>query len=287
MVHFSLCLAILAAPYTEYSRGLSEKWSENCELNRRGRDMAIEAGLQKIDANDLMMDLVGTQLIPPHRVYVEYWEEQEFDLCAFLKRIRALPGLPFFDRYKISQLNILLWMTPLGDPELDEWLIGFVRDEMRKPIKTEEEAKHMRDLLVVLGHERSDESLDILFRVQSKEAWVKDPPIKIQIGGMSPESEELERFYIRASALTGIAYSGTDRALHAFATGEGIADDMGTSFESQFRTAAHARVGIYGISKAYRIGLNPEVEAELRAIYKKHGIEYIGKRQVRKPNLVF
>lgn len=287
MFHFSLCLAILAAPYTEYSRGLSEKWIENCELNRRVRDMAIEAGLQKIDANDLMMDLVGTQLIPPHRVYVEYWKEKGFDLGAFLKRIRGLEGLPFFEKRSVSQENILLWMIPLKDPELSAWVIEFVLDQMKQPVKTEKDASRMRELLIVLGHEGSDRALDILFRVQSKEAWAEDPPVQVELHKESPESHELEIDYLRAAAITGIAYSGTDRALHAFATGEGIADDIRAVHESYFDSAAHARVGIYSTLWAYRRGLEPGVEAELKAIYKKYGVEYRPEDWVTDPNLMF
>ena len=286
MFIYGLCLAVLAAPYPEQTREYFNQWIENDELNRHVRDMAIAMGLEKVDANDLVQDLVGT-LMPPYPPDVEYWKEKGFDLSAFLKRIRSLEGLPFFDKCKISQQNILLWMIPLKDPELSAWVIEFVLDQMKQPVKTEQDAARLRQLFIVLGHEGSDRALDILFRVQSKEAWVEDPPVQVELHKESPESHELEIYYLRAAAITGIAYSGTDRALHAFATGEGIADDMGASWESEFDSAAHARVGIYSTLWAYRRGLEPGVEAELKAIYKKYGVEYRPEDWVTDPNLMF
>ena len=286
MLLFSLCFLVLSAPYSEQSREFHNQCIENDELNRHVRDMAIAMGLEKVDANDLVQDLVGT-LMPPYPPDVEYWKEKGFDLSAFLKRIRSLEGLPFFDKCKISQQNILLWMIPLKDPELSAWVIEFVLDQMKQPVKTEQDARRMRELLIVLGHEGSDKALDILFRVQSKEAWVEDPPVQVELHKESPESHELEIYYLRAAAITGIAYSGTDRALHAFATGEGIADDMGASWESEFDSAAHARVGIYSTLWAYRRGLEPGVEAELEAIYKKYGVEYRLKGYVTDPKIMF
>ena len=286
MFIYGLCLAVLAAPYPEQTREYFNQWIENDELNRHVRDMAIAMGLEKVDANDLVQDLVGT-LMPPYPPDVEYWKEKGFDLSAFLKRIRSLEGLPFFDKCKISQQNILLWMIPLEDSELNEWVIEFVCDQMKQPVKTQQDAARLRQLFIVLGHEGSDRALDILFRVQSKEAWVEDPPVQVELHKESPESHELEIYYLRAAAITGIAYSGTDRALHAFATGEGIADDMGASWESEFDSAAHARVGIYDTLWAYRRGLEPGVEAELEAIYKKYGVEYRLKGYVTDPKIMF
>ena len=287
MLVFSLCFLVLAAPYPEQTREYFNQWIENDELNRCVRDMAIESGLERMDANDLMIDLLGTHRVPPLRTDVEYWKEKGFDLSAFLKRIRGLEGLPFFEKRSVSQENILLWMIPLKDPELSAWVIEFVLDQMKQPVKTEKDASRMRELLIVLGHEGSDKALDILFRVQSKEAWIEDPPVQVELHRESPESHEAEIDYLRGAALTGIAYSGTDRALHAFATGEGIADDIRAVHESYFDSAAHARVGIYDTLWAYRRGLEPGVEAELEAIYKKYGVEYRLKGYVTDPKIMF
>ena len=74
MFIYGLCLAVLAAPYSEQSREFHNQCIENDEVNRHVRDMAIAMGLEKVDANDLVQDLVGT-LMPPYLPDVEYWKE--------------------------------------------------------------------------------------------------------------------------------------------------------------------------------------------------------------------
>ncbi len=280
MMIYALCLAILAAPYTEYSRGLSAEWIEGCELNRHVRDMAIAAGLDRTDANILMIDLVGAKFGPPDRGKIDHWKKKGFDLYAFLRKIRELEGLPFSEKHKISQLNLLLWMSVSEDQELHEWFIQIIEARMKEPIKTEEDIGHMSTLLIALGYLRRDRALDILFWFQSQEAWANDPPIRIEIDGMTPECRQVEEICLRQSACSGIARSGTDRALHAFATGDGLAEDMGP-LDSYFRTAAHAHCGIYGIFTAYRKGLEPEVKAALMAVFEKYGMEYPGEERYR------
>ena len=143
-----------------------------------------------------------------------------------------------------------------------------------------EDLNRMSTLLEALGRLGSDRALDILFWLQSKEAWANDPPIRIEIEAMTPECKQVEEFFLRKSACLGIAYSGADRALHAFATGEGLADDLGPR-EGYFDSAAHARCGIYGILSAYRKGLEPEVKAALEAIFEHYGMEYPGEEKYR------
>ena len=282
MFLFALSIAALSLPCGAAPAAYSKEWMwiETDEMNRHVRDMAIAAGLEKNDANWLMEDLEGTEFGPPDRGRIDYWKEKGFDLYAFLRRIRGLEGLPFIEKNRISQLNVLLWMSVCEDPELREWFIQFTEDRMKEPIKTPENVKRMGTLLEALGHLRSDRALDILFWLQSKEAWANDPPIRIEIEAMTPECRQLEEYYLRQAACDGIAYSGADRALHAFATGEGLAEDIGPR-DAYFRLAAHARCGIYGILSAYRKGLEPEVKAALEAIFEHYGMEYRGEERYR------
>ncbi len=277
MLCFGLCLAIMAAPYPEVSRRYFEEWIAESEVNRAVRKAALEAGLSEVDANDLVSDLMCKfPSHPPSHKYLQYWEREEFDLWTFLKQIKDWEGLPFCGKHEVSQLSILLWICRCEDHELREWLIQFVQNQMKQPITNYEDAERVHNLLAVLGHEKSDDALNVLFRLQSKEAWDQNPPIQIQMADMSTESKEVEIYYVRAAALTGIAFSGTDRALHAFATGNGLADDL-SGFESNFHVAAHARFGIYELRRRYEIGLEPELEAKLKALYEKYGMKYEGR----------
>lgn len=139
MMIYILCLAALSAPREGAPADYSKPWIEGSELNRSVRDMAIAAGLDRTDANILMIDLVGAKFGPPDRGKIDQWKKKGFDLYAFLRKIRELEGLPFSEKHKISQLNLLLWMSVSEDQELHEWFIQFIEDRMKEPIKTQED----------------------------------------------------------------------------------------------------------------------------------------------------
>ena len=144
---------------------------------------------------------------------------------------------------------------------------------MKGPIETQDDVDRISGLLNALGYDGGDKALDILFRFQSKEAWLTDPLIPIGAVAGTPESREEIIRTLRYGALAGLALSGRDRALCAFGTGQGLAEDL-SAFESMFDTAAHARFGMYNIPWHYKKGLDPDVEEKLRAIYEKYGMEY-------------
>jgi hypothetical protein len=298
----SLLLTLLAAPYPESERHLLEESLEKYEMNRRVRDAAVEAGLEELDANDLMIDMKSTTSFPPTRCEVEYWKRKGFDLCGFLKGIRDfVDDLPFSKKrrlrthaelaegysqlYQVTQRNVLLWMSACKDPETSEWLIRSVETLMKQPMKTDEDLEHLQTWFVALGHNGSDKALDVLFWLQSAETWQSELPIQIQIKGLSPEFIEAEILDLRYAALKGIAFSGSDRALHAFATGEGIAEDMKCICAELFGMAAHAHFGIYCISSFYsQDAADPEVEGNLQAIYAKYGMDYSEKERYKEPD---
>ena len=278
------CLAILTALNPGEEPESIQERVEQDPICRKARDMAIMAGLKQEDANELAYELGASPVFPPPRERVEYWEDKEgFDLFPFLQSVLEVEGIPFkgprmgqpsFGPTMLSQSNILNWIVVCHDPESSEWLIEYVETQMKEPIRSINVAKKIYHLMKCLGYDGSDKAVDILFRLQSKEAWENAPPVEIQIEGLSPEATRLEMDEIRRVAVTGIAFSGTDRALHAFATGEGLADDMLGACESYFITAAHARLGIYSIISPYEPGLQPELKAALEAIYDEYGVKY-------------
>ena len=279
-----ICLTILAAPYSEEDQENVRQYVEKYELTRKVRDMAIEAGLGKKDANELTVDLGGSPAFPPLRKFVEYWKKKEgFDLFPFLEGVAEMEGLPFQRppsppaNAGLSLRTTLNWIAVCKEPQSSEWLLRYVQARMEEPIKTEQEARRIKDIVRTLGYDGKDTAVDFLFRLQSKKAWEHTPPVAIEIEGLSPEAIRLEAYHIRSAAVAGIAFSGSDRALRAFATGKGLADDVVGLPESYFDTAAHARFGMYALDWHYRKGLEPEVEAALRAIYEKYGMEYKGK----------
>lgn len=285
-----LCLAIFVAPYPEHEQDGIQEIVEEHALSRRVRDMAIQAGLPKKDANELTVDLGTSSLYPPFRESIAYWENKEgFDLFSFLKGVVQLAELPFEapSLYKtlqcrssqLSQRTTLNWIAVCDDPRSTEWFIKYLNDVMIEPIKTKDDADRIRALIRTLGYDGSDRALDFLFRLQSREAWENAPPVQILTDEESSDSKDNTVLSLRRAAVTGIALSGTDRALHAFGTGEGLADDMWPS--GMFSTAAHAHFGMYALGWHYRKGLEPEVKKELQAIYDEYGVEYLGEKRYK------
>lgn len=286
-----LHLVVLFAPYPDNELDRIQESIEKYELSCRVRDMAIAQGLDKRNANELTLDISGSSAFPPLRKSVEYWEKMEdFDLFPFLQSVVTIEGLPFEKQpfqqatqgpsFGLSRLTTLNWIAVCKDPRSSEWLIKYVEERLKESINTEYDAHCIRELIKTLGYDGSDKALDILFRLQSKEAWGENSPIHFRLANASPESKGLAVYYIREAALAGIAFSGTERAIHAFGTGQGLADDL-APFEGMFRTAVHAHFGMYALKWHYRKGLEPEVKEKLKAIYDEYGVEYLGEKRYK------
>ena len=286
-----LHLVVLFAPYPDNELDKIQDLIEKDELSRRVRDMAIAQGLDKRNANELTLDISGGSAFPPLRKSVEYWEKMEgFDLFPFLRSVVLIEEIPFdvgpFQRATrspslgLSRSTTLNWIAVCKDPRSSEWLIKYVEDFMKKPIFTEYDAHYIQALIKKLGYDGSEEALDVLFRLQSKEAWGENPPIHFRFADASPESKRLGVYDIREAALAGIALSGTERAIHALGTGQGLAEDL-APFEGMFRTAVHAHFGMYALTWHYQKGLEPEVKEKLKAIYDEYGVQYLGEKRYK------
>ncbi len=280
-MNLALVVLLFGAPYAksvpdDYYLEVIKQY----ESNQRVLHAALENDLELSDAYDLTIKLMGPSIYPPRREVVEYWEERDFDLLPFLISIAQMEELPFSSLPRsapeVSQLNVLKWIALCSNPDSTAWLLGYVGERMNKPIETHHDLTQLMDILTVLGLARKDNALDLLFGIQAKKEWRDDASIRIDES--APDSKESIVYNLRKAALLGIAVSGTDRALRAFATGEGLADDMGT-FDDEFSTAAHARFGIYDLSWHYQNGLAPEVEAELKALFDKYHMKYRAKEK--------
>ncbi|MGI6459247.1 MAG: hypothetical protein ACOX5J_03990 [Candidatus Hydrogenedentales bacterium] len=272
-----LCFLSLVVPYSEFDREKIQEVVAQDHLTSRVRDMAIQAGLREPDSSVLAFELSRSSVYPPRQDYVEYFEQTSFGLFPFLKTIVLIDELRFerrpYWRSGISRLTVLNWIALCKDVDSSKWLVGFVEDQMKGPIETQDDVDRISGLLYALGYDGGDKTLDILFWFQSKETWLTDPPIQIGAIADTPESREEIIRTLRYAALAGLALSGSDRALRTFATGQGLAEDL-SAFESMFDTAAHARLGMYNIPWHYKRGLDPGVEEKLRAIYEKYDMEY-------------
>lgn len=255
---------------------------ENSASCRVVRDEAVRFGLEKAEADELAID-IGSSGSPPAREIVERWE-REFNLFRFLTRIIALEAeLPFHHQrmrggpHGVDVLNVLNWMGRCRAPEKTRWVIDYVKKRMRDMCASDDKDRfiwNLCQLILVLGNEGSDEALDILFALLSEEAWAGgELPVPIAIEEIPSEERKSALLSFRKAAMMGIAYSGTDRALHAFATGEGLAG--GLHLDEGFHICAHRRFGIGYFLRFYAyVTPDPELIARIEAVYRQYGKEY-------------
>ena len=97
----------------------------------------------------------------------------------------------------------------------------------------------------------------------------------------SDQETELAIWRIKEIAFHALEFSGTDRALQAFATGEGINPRFrgGKLLASAFDTCARARVGIVGMPEWYGRPLPKDKLRELEEIYATYGKTYVPERE--------
>ena len=278
-----ILVVLLSAPYMKSSPENYMDVMREYESNQRVLRAALENGLELSDAYDLTIKLMGTSIDPPKRENVAYWEQKDFPFLGFLTQILETTDMPLsrppYTRHHVSQITVLNWIAVSQHPECTDWLIKYAEELLKKPIESDEDVERLKGTLKALGYNGSEQALDMLFHMQSKRAWENGDCVDLKsYEGSSRKSQQSIVFELRAAALTGIAFSGTERALKAFATGEGLADDMGR-FDGEFCIAAHARFGLYNLSWHYQNGLAPEVEAELKSVYDKYHMEYRAKEQ--------
>ena len=115
-------------------------------------------------------------------------------------------------------------MCVLGETR-DPHGIPIFRTIIDKPLKenmSDDEYCLFRGAILNLGHLADEANLDLLFKMITDDYWLARAPQACLKNGTSKGFRGL----MRLDALGGISYSGSERAIKAFTTNEGIPEDL-------------------------------------------------------------
>ena len=209
--------------------------------------------------------------------------EEKADAIPFLLALLHRPELPVVGiprRQNISQLTVAWWLVVSDDPRAFCPVLAAVQQHLKEPVdSTRASAEHSQWILVLSGW-KHDEVLDFLFKLQADGfldgpdgPHIDIPPVPG--GSNSEELRKNELNDLQRVALTVLGYSGSERALKAFATGEGLNPRHSKEFPYWFRDAARVHVGIRGYPEQKGQALSKEEKGAIKDLYKKYGQKYI------------
>ncbi len=198
---------------------------------------------------------------PAMRSQVRSWQRCGIKVVPFLIHLLEEMNLSRFSRSSLGlsrpvcQATLLQWLAAAEDTGGSEYVVSYAREQLKQPVRTRSDILFLREIFMALAIDRSEKALDILFNIQSQSFWKSEKAPRIEFG----DSEHLTKTKLEnrkaqnelmSFALTSLEYSGTRRAICAFATGDGIAE-MFTSdrvlMDDCFKRAVRAHVGLYGV----------------------------------------
>jgi len=109
--------------------------------------------------------------------------------------------------------HAMMWLGKTRDPRAVPALLSVVYTQLEESI-TEERESLLRTAITSLGFTARDEALDILFEMRTEAYWWK-------VGLPRPEPGENRPYlvdWLQMAACDALSYSGTERALQAFAS---------------------------------------------------------------------
>ena len=212
----------------------------------------------------------------------------DIDLVPFLLNLLDSEDLPRGTGYSPNQLTqsmVLGFLGQVDDVRARERLLSETIDYLEKPLTTRDDLEFLRCLLYPLLATGSEEGLDLAFALHSDDYWATPEAPEVEMAAFgdrsSDQETELAIWRIKEIAFHALEFSGTDRALQAFATGEGINPRFrgGKLLASAFDTCARARVGIVGMPEWYGRPLPKDKLRELEEIYATYGKTYVPERE--------
>ncbi|MCP4641068.1 MAG: hypothetical protein GY851_11570 [bacterium] len=227
-------------------------------------------------------------ILAQRRRYCEYWARQEHSIVPFLVHLlndSDLPPKPDED-HLVCQLDVLDWLALLGDEEGTAALLTYANKVVERPIRTWDERRYLRELIAILGNTRDDRALDILFGIQRETYWQPGsgptPDLPMSPGSPFDSGREMALSNLRYDAARAIAFSGTERAVAALGTGQGIHPSVGPSLDEFFEVAVRTHVGVVGAPEWRDRDLSKDEAVQVRRVYEQYGKEFSPRKPRRK-----
>lgn len=205
-VGFFIALAIAGVAYASGGTDTGEVAESKALTQSEREEILKRVSWRPPDASFLWNDQMAQQLLADYagRPFVPF-------LCEIVED----DTMPYWSRCTA--------MVVLGNSR-DARGIPAIRSVIDRPLKEDmsnDEWHLIHTAILCLGMTADDPALDLLFEMAKEDYWLARNP-RAAKRDSSPESF---RDHMRLMALNGIANSGSERAIHAFTTKEGVPDD--------------------------------------------------------------
>jgi len=278
-------------PSVDYwrERGLPEGRLAEMQALCQWWQRAVDFGIP-IEYAKRLKSTLDVVIADPGRNSINFalYKALDIDLVPFLLNLLDSEDLPRGTGYSPNQLTqsmVLGFLGQVDDVRARERLLSETIDYLEKPLTTRDDVEFLRCLLYPLLATGSEEGLDLAFALHSDDYWATPEAPEVEMAAFgdrsSDQETELAIWRIKEIAFHALEFSGTDRALQAFATGEGINPRFrgGKLLASAFDTCARARVGIVGMPEWYGRPLPKDKLRELEEIYATYGKTYVPERE--------
>ncbi|MCP4641915.1 MAG: hypothetical protein GY851_15850 [bacterium] len=207
----------------------------------------------------------------------DFWRKSGIDLVPLLVHLGSESDLPMVSEFPLSKYVVFSWLGHLADEEAVEFLLELVDSAFEEGIRSRHDVHYLMYLFNCLGCSGHAKALEFLFNAQSREFWEGTGPnfeLPAIEGAMtSEEHAAMRRRMLRESALQAIAASGTERALKALATGQGISPRFHDDLEYLFAVAARTSVGIPGFPENVGRSVPDDKLEALESVCERYGME--------------
>ena len=278
-------------PSVDYwrERGLPEGRLAEMQALCQWWQRAVDFGIP-IEYAKHLKHALDSLIADPGRDSIDFalYKALDIDLVPFLLNLLDSEDLPRGSGYSPNQLTqsmVLGFLGQVDDVRARERLLSETIDYLEKPLTTRDNLEFLRCLLYPLLATGSEEGLDLAFALHSDDYWATPEAPEVDMAAFgdrsSDQETELAIWRIKEIAFHALEFSGTDRALQAFATGEGINPRFrgGKRLTSAFDACARARVGIVGMPEWYGRPLPKDKLRELEEIYATYGKTYVPERE--------
>ncbi len=255
------------------------EWWQNAETN------GVALPHAKVLRRDLEQ-LASEALVGARKVY---YRENGVDIVPFLIHLVESGNLSESGAATVGAIaegSVLFWIAAMGGEASGEYLLNRLQKLMKGPITSRLELQDLQKSIHQLGMSRYEPALDYLFKVQGDEFWegADAPVIELSASARQSAAQEIKDVvkHLQMSALQGFAVSGTERAIHAFGTGEGVNPAYQNQLDRLFETAARSHFDIVGMPEWYGQPLPEETLKGLQDLYAKYGKIYVPEKTSEK-----
>jgi len=145
-----------------------------------------------------------------------------------------------------TRTHAIFLLGQLENPASTDVFIQIIEPRLKQDI-VKDDLSLIRCSMIALGWQGDQRGLGLLFQMASKEFWDQIAPDGVTCADCDNIPAGNVSTYLREQALQALAESGTDEAMRAFATGEGLPVDLSRSFPHYLDLAVYRKCDIMSI----------------------------------------